>query len=116
MLVEHHPALRDGVLALLNSQPDIEVVGGLAASQPDAFSHFQRHAPDVTIVDAGLPGVTVLISQIRSANSRARIISLVDYEWDGDGLSDTPLETLPCLAKDQIHRSLMPLIRGAGLR
>src|ERR1700724_1763632 len=90
MLVEHHPALRDGVLALWNSQPDIEVVGGLAASQPEAFSRLQSHAPGVIIVDARLPVLRVLISQIRSANSRARIISLVEYEWDGDGLSDTP--------------------------
>jgi DNA-binding NarL/FixJ family response regulator len=112
MPVEHHPTLREGLLALLNSQPDIEVVSAPANAR-EALADFRRLAPDVIVVDASLAGVEELVSQIRAAQTNVRIITVVDYDWDGERPEFLEANSSRFLPKEQIGRRLMPLIRGS---
>jgi two-component system invasion response regulator UvrY len=56
LLVDDHPMVRNGLAALLNDQPDIEVVGE-AASGEEALIDVARLQPDLVIMDASMPGM-----------------------------------------------------------
>lgn len=81
--VDDHPLLREGIAALVNNQPDMEMVGE-AATGGEAIQLFKQHQPDVTLLDLRLPdmsGIDTLIA-IRTAFPDARIIMLTTFEGD----------------------------------
>lgn len=53
--VEDHPLFREGLKAIIGSQPDIVLIG-LAGNAEQAVAEFRRHRPDVTLMDVRLPG------------------------------------------------------------
>lgn len=77
LLVDDHKVLRDGLRALLESEPDLKVVSdvGSGGEGIDAARHWQ---PDVIVMDLGLPDMSGLdaIRAIRQENSTSRIIVL----------------------------------------
>ncbi len=81
--VDDHPLLREGIAALVNSQPDMVLVAQ-AATGGEAIQLFKEHVPDVTLLDLRLPdmsGIDVLIA-IRGQLPEARIIMLTTFEGD----------------------------------
>jgi len=81
--VDDHPLLREGVATLIKSQPDMVLVSE-AATGRDAIQQFQKHQPDVTLMDLRLPdmnGIDVMIA-IRTEFPDARIIMLTTFEGD----------------------------------
>jgi DNA-binding NarL/FixJ family response regulator len=56
LLADDHAVLRAGLKALLSAQPDLEVVGE-AADGALAVRLAQELAPDVVVMDIGMPGV-----------------------------------------------------------
>jgi DNA-binding NarL/FixJ family response regulator len=83
--VDDHPLLREGIAAIINSQPDMEMVSQ-AATARDAIQQFRKHRPDVTLMDLRLPdisGVDTTIA-IRSEFPDARIVALTTFEGDVD--------------------------------
>ncbi len=53
LVVEDHPGVRAGLVALLNAQPDL-AVGAAVADAAAALAELAREAPDLAIVDLGL--------------------------------------------------------------
>src|ERR1700735_1321294 len=81
--VDDHPLLREGIAAIINSQPDMLLVSQ-AASGADAIQQYREHRPDVTLMDLRLPdlsGIDAMIA-IRGEFSDARIIMLTTFEGD----------------------------------
>jgi DNA-binding NarL/FixJ family response regulator len=81
--VDDHPLLREGIAAIINSQPDMEMVSQ-AATARDAIQQFRKHRPDVTLMDLRLPdmsGIDAMIA-IRSEFADARIVMLTTFEGD----------------------------------
>jgi len=81
--VDDHPLLRQGVAAIINSQPDMQLVGE-ACSGSEGIQKFREHQPDVTLMDLRLPdmsGIDTMIA-IRTEFSSARIIMLTTFEGD----------------------------------
>ena len=81
--VDDHPLLREGIAALVNSQPDMVLIAQ-ASDGREAINLFTQHLPDVTLLDLRLPdmsGIDVLIA-IRSQFPDARIIMLTTFEGD----------------------------------
>jgi DNA-binding NarL/FixJ family response regulator len=83
--VEDHPLLREGIAAMINTQPDMLLVGA-PANGAEAIEEFRALKPDLTLMDLRLPdlnGIEVMIA-IRTEFPQARIIVLTTYEGDVD--------------------------------
>jgi DNA-binding NarL/FixJ family response regulator len=83
--VDDHPLLREGIAAVINSQPDMQL-SGHASTGRDAIQQFRVHRPDVTLMDVRLPdisGIDVMIA-IRSEFPDARIIMFTTFEGDAE--------------------------------
>jgi len=81
--VDDHPLLREGLAAIINSQPDMEMVAQAASAQ-EAIQQFRLHKPDVTLMDLRLPdrsGIEAMIA-IRGEFPEARIVMLTTFEGD----------------------------------
>jgi DNA-binding NarL/FixJ family response regulator len=81
--VDDHPLLREGIAAIINSQPDMELVSQ-AATGGEAIQHYRLHRPDITLMDLRLPdlsGIDAMIA-IRAEFPEARIVMLTTFEGD----------------------------------
>jgi DNA-binding NarL/FixJ family response regulator len=81
--VDDHPLLRQGIETVINSQPDMLLVGEAANSQ-EAIQQFRQLRPDVTLMDLRLPdlsGIDTMIA-LRAEFREARIIMLTTFEGD----------------------------------
>ena len=81
--VDDHPLVRQGITAMIGSQPDMLLVAE-AANAGEAIQGFREHRPDVTLMDLRLPdisGIDAMIA-IRTEFPEARIIMLTTFEGD----------------------------------
>lgn len=82
-LVDDHELVRRGITALLNAEPDIEVVGE-AGTATQARSRIRATLPDVAILDVRLPdgsGIDVC-REVRSEFPDIRCLILTGYDDD----------------------------------
>src|SRR5215813_9100310 len=81
--VDDHPMLRDGIAALIASQPDLEVVGE-ASDGREAVEQFRKHRPDITLMDLQMPEMNGIdaIGAIRAEFPEARIIVFTTCSGD----------------------------------
>jgi two-component system, NarL family, response regulator LiaR len=54
LVVDDHPVVRDGLVAMLSTQPDFEVIAEAAGGQ-EAVERFARLHPDVVLLDLEMP-------------------------------------------------------------
>src|SRR5258708_15458277 len=85
LCVDDHRLMREGIAAVVRSQPDMEVAA-TAANGVQAVELHRRYKPDVTLMDLQLPLMNGLeaISAIRAEDPTARIIVLTMYHGDED--------------------------------
>jgi DNA-binding NarL/FixJ family response regulator len=85
MLVDDHALLRTGVANIINQEPDLRVVAE-AENGIEAVAAYERHRPDVTLLDLRMPvmeGVEV-VTRIRERDPNARVIVLTTYDTDDE--------------------------------
>lgn len=85
MVVEDHQVVRQGLIALLRTEPDLEVVAQTDNSD-EAIRLFQLHRPDITLMDLRLKsgsGVAA-IQGIRRIAPESKMIVLTTYDGDED--------------------------------
>src|SRR5204863_5249518 len=85
LLVDDHALLRTGVANIINQEPDLHVVAE-AGNGVEAIEAYERHHPDVTLLDLRMPvmeGVEV-VRQIRGRDPKARVIVLTTYDTDDE--------------------------------
>jgi DNA-binding NarL/FixJ family response regulator len=98
--VDDHPLLREGIAALVNSQPDMTLVAQVSSGR-EAIQEFRKHRPDVTLMDLRLPdmsGIDTMIA-IRTDFPEARVVLLTTFDGDVE-----------------IHRALQAGARGYLLK
>ena len=81
LAVDDHPLVREGIVTVINGQPDMQVVAQ-ASSGRDAIECFRKHTPDVTLMDLRLPdmsGIDAVIA-LRADFPDARIIMLTTFD------------------------------------
>lgn len=84
LLVEAHSIVKDGLMALLSTEPDMKVVGS-AQDGWAAIETARRLIPDVIIMDLLLPGMNGIdtIVEITSRKIASKILVLTADESDG---------------------------------
>ncbi len=83
IVADDHPVVRDGLVAMLATQADFEVVGQAGDGQ-EAVQQYLAIRPDVTLLDLEMPvmdGVAAL-RQIRQHDSEARVIVFTAFDTD----------------------------------
>lgn len=85
MVVDDHHIVRQGLVALLKTAPEIEVVAEASDGQQAVAMH-RKHRPDVTLMDLRLPNMNGVeaITQIRQESPTARVIVLTTFDGDED--------------------------------
>jgi two-component system NarL family response regulator len=85
LLVEDHAVVRQGLVALLSSVPDLEIAGS-ASDGAAAVELFDQCLPDVTLMDLQLPKLSGVeaIQRIRARHPAARFIVLTTFDGDED--------------------------------
>ena len=85
MLVEDHQVVRQGLVALLSTMEDLEIVGSVGDGL-EAIETFRKVEPDVTLIDLQLPklGGADTIKRIRTEFPQARFIVLTTFDGDED--------------------------------
>jgi DNA-binding NarL/FixJ family response regulator len=83
LVADDHPMLREGLVAVLDTQQDFEVVGE-AADGSEVVRLAERLNPDVILLDLEMPGVdgVAALEKLRSAGSEARTIVFTAYDTD----------------------------------
>ena len=83
VVVDDHPVLRDGLSAVLNTQPDFRVIGE-AESGVEAVEIIVELRPDVVMLDLEMPemdGVETL-KRLREHNPDIRVIVFTAFDTD----------------------------------
>src|SRR4051812_16769379 len=105
--------MRQGINALINTQPDMEVIGQ-AADGREAIEQFKSLRPDVSLVDFNLPVIcgADVIKTIRAEFPGARCLVITAANDDDCIRRALCAGALAYLHKDMLRRELLPAIRA----
>ena len=83
LLADDHPVVRDGLAAMLATQPDFEVVGE-AGSGEEALAQAARLRPDLVLMDLEMPVVDGIeaIRRLRAADPGVQVVVLTAFDTD----------------------------------
>lgn len=83
LVVDDHPVVREGLVAIIEAQDDMTVVGE-AGDGAQAIAIFKAAKPDVVLMDLAMPGTDGVqaIEGMRAFDSDARVVVLTAYDTD----------------------------------
>jgi DNA-binding NarL/FixJ family response regulator len=83
LVVDDHPIVREGLVAILEAQDDFNVVAE-ANNGDEALKQYRRHSPDVVMMDLEMPQVDGVqaIQLIRGHDAEAKVVVLTAYDTD----------------------------------
>ena len=112
MAVDDHPLMMAGIVGEINAQPDMRVVAE-ASDGDEALALFQKHRPDVTLMDIRMPRVhgIAAISSIRQHFPQARIIVLTTSSGDVQAVRAFKAGAVGYLLKNLLRTELVETIR-----
>ena len=115
LLVDDHAILREGLRALLELEPDLQVVGE-AASFEQALEQARSTQPDIVLTDIGLPGRSglSLVSELRKLCPQARIILLTAHASEEYIRAGLDAHADGYVLKDSGHAELISAIHAVA--
>ncbi len=115
LLAEDQAIVRDGLVALVGYQSDLEVVG-CAGDGEEAVRLYGELRPDVTLMDLRMPrlGGAQAIEAIRAADPEARVLVLTTYDGDEDVYRALQAGARGYLLKDAATDELLGAIRAVA--
>lgn len=83
LVVDDHPVVRDGLVAMLRTQDEFEVVGE-AGTGADAVEHAAELDPDIVLLDLEMPemGGVEAIRRLRERAPGARVVVFTAFDRD----------------------------------
>jgi two-component system, NarL family, response regulator len=113
LVVDDHPVVRQGLVAMLEEVPDLLVVGQ-AGNGREALAVCRQQQPDVTLMDLRMPELdgVAAITAICAEFPAARIIVLTTYDGDEDIYQGLRAGAKGYLLKDAEPEELLSAIRA----
>src|SRR5215470_4145176 len=113
LAVDDHPLFRNGIAALLATQPDMDLVAE-ASNGREAIEQFRTHHPDITLMDLQMPLMNGIeaIETIRHNFPDARIIVLTTYSGDAQAVKAFKAGASGYLLKNMLRKELVETIRS----
>jgi NarL family two-component system response regulator LiaR len=111
-IADDHIVVREGLRALLGTEPGIEIIGE-AADGKDAVAAIRTLRPDVVLLDLVMPhmsGLEVII-EVTQDNPQARILVLTSFSDDDKVFPAIKAGALGYLLKDSSPQELIQAIR-----
>lgn len=114
LVVDDHALFREGLVGLLSSQPDIEVVGE-AEDGLEALVKAQELRPDLILMDVTMPGCDGLEATrlIKEALPDVKIVMLTVHDEDGRLFGAIKRGAVGYVLKSTASEALMAMLRGA---
>jgi DNA-binding NarL/FixJ family response regulator len=83
LLADDHPVVRDGLAAMLGTQPDFQVIGE-AGTGAEAVAEAARLRPDVVLMDLEMPSLDGIeaIRRLRAADPAVQVVVLTAFDTD----------------------------------
>ncbi len=120
VIADDHPVVREGLAAMLEREPDLEVVGEARDGQ-EAIDQVAALRPDVVLMDLQMPRVDGVeaIRQIRERHSGVHVLVLTTYDDDESILRGVEAGARGYLLKDaprdELFRAVRAVARGESL-
>jgi len=113
LVVDDHPLMREGIVAVIQGAADIIVVGEAGNGQ-QAIEMFRVHRPDVTLMDLQMPIMNGIdaIKTIRLEYPTSHFIVLTTYQGDVQALRALKAGATGYLLKNMIWKDLPESIRA----
>ena len=115
LIADDHPVVRDGLRAMLATQPDMELVGE-AATGTQAVAQARALRPDVVLMDLQMPELDGpdAIATLREQAPEVRVLVLTTYGTDADITRAVDAGATGYLLKDAPREQLFGAIRAAA--
>ncbi len=114
LVVDDHPVVRTGLIAMLAAEPDIEVVGE-GGSGSEAIRLAGQLAPDVVLMDLRMPGMDgVAATKAIVAGGGPRVVVVTTYDTDSDILRAVEAGATGYLLKDTPRQQMADAVRAAA--
>jgi DNA-binding NarL/FixJ family response regulator len=115
MLVDDHPVVREGLRGMLETEPDLTVVGE-AGCGAEAVAVARAADPDVILMDLRMPGTDGVwaTGRILAGSARRKVVVLTTYETDADILRAVEAGAAGYLLKDASRAELAGAVRAAA--
>jgi NarL family two-component system response regulator LiaR len=112
LIVDDHAVVREGLRALIDTEPGMELAGE-AADGVEAVSRARALRPDVILLDLVMPrkGGIEAISEIKAENPDARILVLTSFAEDDKVFPAIKAGAVGYLLKDSSPWELLQAIR-----
>jgi len=112
LVVDDHPIMRVGITAIINGCDDMASVAQ-ASTGEEAIELFERHRPDITLMDLRLPGISGVdaIRSIRARHPEACFVVLTTYEGDEDIFQALEAGARAYIIKGMPHEALVDALR-----
>jgi len=115
LIADDHYVVRMGLAALVETEPDLQVVGE-ASDGAQVVQLYRKFEPDLVLMDLRMPrgdGITAT-REIREKYPRARILMLTTYDGDDDIHKALSAGASGYLLKNSTRESLIPAIRAVA--
>jgi DNA-binding NarL/FixJ family response regulator len=112
LVVDDHPIMRMGIAAIIEATPDMTTVAQ-AGSGEEAVELFEKHLPDITLMDLRLPGMSGVeaIRTVIGRHRNAKFVVLTTYEGDEDIHQALEAGARSYIVKGMPHDTLVSALR-----
>jgi DNA-binding NarL/FixJ family response regulator len=115
-VVDDHQVVRMGIKTMLESEPDIVIVG-TAASAAEALETIPQHEVDVVLTDLRLGGMTgaEMLIELRKVRPNIRTAVLTNYHSDEDVFAALKAGALAFVLKSAPMEQILTAVRAVYL-
>jgi len=116
LVADDHPVVRQGVIANVKPQPDMDIVAE-ACDGVEAIALVKEHLPDVVLLDLRMPrmdGIDV-VAEIQAAKLPSKVIIMTTFDSEEDVHRSIKAGARGYLLKDSSHEEILEAIRRVSI-